>query len=106
MEPLNFQNQMQNDQISKAIPWNPWHGCHKCSPGCQNCFVFNMDKRYGRDTSVITKGKTTYELKEKIVPQVRLSSFVFPLIFFLKKLMNGVKVFGKPSIDAGTVSLF
>ena len=20
---------MQNDQVGKAIPWNPWHGCEK-----------------------------------------------------------------------------
>ncbi|MBQ8576638.1 MAG: DUF5131 family protein [Clostridia bacterium] len=53
---------MQNDAIEKAIPWNPWHGCKKVSPGCKNCFVYKMDKRYGRDTTVITKGKTTYEL--------------------------------------------
>lgn len=97
---------MQNDQISKAIPWNPWHGCHKCSPGCQNCFVFNMDKRYGRDTSVITKGKTTYELKEKNCPAGSLVKLCFSSDFFLKKLMNGVEAFGKPSTDAGTVSLF
>ena len=43
---------MQNTQIEKAIPWNPWHGCKKVSPGCKNCFVYKMDKRYGRDTTV------------------------------------------------------
>lgn len=20
--------------------WNPWHGCHKISPGCKNCYMF------------------------------------------------------------------
>ncbi|MER2143167.1 MAG: DUF5131 family protein [Eubacteriales bacterium] len=20
--------------------WNPWHGCRKCSEGCQNCYVY------------------------------------------------------------------
>ena len=51
---------MQNNEIAKAIAWNPWHGCKKVSPGCRNCFVYKMDKRYGRDTTVISKGKTTY----------------------------------------------
>lgn len=23
---------MQNAEIEKAIPWNPWHGCKKVSP--------------------------------------------------------------------------
>ena len=31
---------MQNIEIEKAIPWNPWHGCKKVSPGCKNCFVY------------------------------------------------------------------
>ena len=30
---------MQNVDVDKAIPWNPWHGCKKASPGCKNCFV-------------------------------------------------------------------
>ena len=38
--------------------WNPWHGCHKTSPGCKNCYVFRMDARFNRDPSVI--GKTGY----------------------------------------------
>ena len=59
---------MQNDQVGKAIPWNPWHGCKKVSPGCKNCFVYKQDRRYGRDTTKIEKGKTTYELKDKDVP--------------------------------------
>ena len=46
---------MQNIEIEKAISWNPWHGCKKVSPGCKNCFVYKMDKRYGRDTTKIEK---------------------------------------------------
>ena len=36
---------MQNAEIEKASPWNPWHGCKKASPGCKNCFVYKMDKQ-------------------------------------------------------------
>jgi protein gp37 len=35
-----------------AISWtdatfNPWHGCTKVSPGCDNCYAETQDKRYG-----------------------------------------------------------
>ncbi len=38
--------------------WRPWHGCRKCSPGCQNCYVYRGDERYGRDASQV---RTTRE---------------------------------------------
>lgn len=27
--------------------WNPWHGCHKCSPGCVNCYMYALDAMRG-----------------------------------------------------------
>lgn len=42
--------------------WNPWHGCHKCSPGCLNCYVYYFDQKRGRDASVVTKSKTFFDL--------------------------------------------
>ena len=38
--------------ILKMIAWNPWHGCRKFSEGCLNCYVYRMDKMYGRDPSI------------------------------------------------------
>lgn len=35
--------------------WNPWHGCRKLSPGCQNCYVYRIDARHGRDSRQIAK---------------------------------------------------
>lgn len=35
--------------------WNPWHGCHKISPGCVNCYVYRRDESIGKDASIITK---------------------------------------------------
>lgn len=35
--------------------WNPWHGCHKISPGCQNCYVYRTDSRYDKDSSIVTR---------------------------------------------------
>lgn len=37
--------------------WNPWHGCHKLSAGCQNCYVYRMDHNHGRDASIVTRLK-------------------------------------------------
>ena len=35
--------------------WNPWHDCHKVSPGCVNCYVYRRDVQFGKDSSVVTK---------------------------------------------------
>lgn len=45
--------------------WNPWHGCHKCSPGCLNCYVYYLDKKRGIDSTIITKSKTNFNLPLK-----------------------------------------
>ena len=49
-----------NDKI-----WNPWHGCHKCSEGCQNCYTYFLDKRYGRDINEVVKNKSDFNLPIK-----------------------------------------
>ncbi|NCB50933.1 MAG: DUF5131 family protein [Clostridia bacterium] len=36
-----------------ATNWNPWHGCHKLSEGCLNCYVYRMDERHERDASEV-----------------------------------------------------
>lgn len=40
-----------------SITWNPWHGCHKKSEGCVNCYMFRIDERHGRDSSKVEKTK-------------------------------------------------
>lgn len=35
--------------------WNPWHGCQKISPGCQNCYVYRRDGQFGKDSSLVAK---------------------------------------------------
>lgn len=37
--------------------WSPWHGCHKLSAGCQNCYVYRIDERNGKKSSVVEKTK-------------------------------------------------
>lgn len=41
--------------------WNPWHGCHKFSEGCRNCFVHVLDAKRGTDTSKIVKSPTMFD---------------------------------------------
>ena len=41
--------------------WNPWHGCHKTSPGCANCYVYRGDARRGLDASQVHRTKS-YDL--------------------------------------------
>ncbi len=35
--------------------WNPWHGCHKISAGCLNCYVYRRDESVGRDASAVAR---------------------------------------------------
>ena len=35
--------------------WNPWRGCHKCSEGCQYCYIHKGEERRGIDTNNIVK---------------------------------------------------
>lgn len=40
--------------------WNPWHGCIKCSPGCEHCYMYFLDrKRADRDGSEIKRNGNT-----------------------------------------------
>lgn len=40
-----------------SFGWNPWHGCHKLSPGCAHCYVYRIDQAHGKDPSKIEKNK-------------------------------------------------
>lgn len=51
--------------IMNKLMWSPWHGCHKCSPGCLNCYVYYLDKLRDKDASIITKNKTNFNLPLK-----------------------------------------
>jgi protein gp37 len=35
--------------------WNPWHGCFKKSPGCQNCYMYFLDRKRGQNGSKVYK---------------------------------------------------
>ena len=42
------------------VNWNPWHGCHKLSAGCLNCYVYRSDARHARDSSIVEKTNDFY----------------------------------------------
>jgi len=37
------------------ITYNCWHGCHKKSEGCLNCYVYRRDNSIGKDSNIISK---------------------------------------------------
>ncbi len=37
------------------IIWNPWHGCHKVSEGCEHCYMYFLDGKRGIDTSQVVR---------------------------------------------------
>lgn len=41
--------------------WNPWHGCHKYSEGCKNCFMYVLDERRGLNPSKVVKSETMFD---------------------------------------------
>lgn len=44
------------------VTWNPWHGCHKLSEGCKNCYVYRIDARCERDASRVTQNDASFFL--------------------------------------------
>lgn len=68
--------------------WNPWHGCHKISEGCEHCYMYFLDGKRGIDTSIVTKTanfnlpiqldrKGNYKLKSGMQIYVCLSTDFF-----------------------------
>ena len=40
--------------------WNPWHGCVKCSEGCQNCYMYFLDRMRNQNGAEIYKTKSGF----------------------------------------------
>lgn len=56
--------------------WNPWHGCKKCSEGCQNCYVYYLDGMRGRNGADVYRTKTgfRYPLSKNRTGKYRIQS--------------------------------
>ena len=46
--------------------WNPWHGCVKCSEGCQHCYMYFLDRVRDKSGADIYRTKTgfTYPIQK------------------------------------------
>ena len=40
--------------------WNPWHGCVKCSEGCQHCYMYFLDGMRNRSGADIYRTKAGF----------------------------------------------
>lgn len=47
--------QLSETTQTNSIVWNPWHGCHKKSEGCLNCYMYRIDEQHERNPSVVQK---------------------------------------------------
>lgn len=55
--------------------WNPWHGCHRVSPGCENCYMYFLDEKRGQRGSRIYRTKNfDYPLQRTHTGQYRIQS--------------------------------
>lgn len=53
---------MLMEKRKQSHMWNPWHGCHKTSPGCQNCYVYHQDKEFNKDSSIVQKSISNFNM--------------------------------------------
>ncbi len=56
--------------------WNPWHGCRKCSEGCENCYMYYLDAVHGNGDSSEVKltSSLTYPLSRTRDGKYRIKS--------------------------------
>lgn len=40
--------------------WNPWHGCRKCSEGCENCYMYYLDSLRDKNGADIYRTRTGF----------------------------------------------
>lgn len=46
--------------------WNPWHGCVKASEGCENCYMYYLDRMRNADGRIVYKTNNfDYPLQRK-----------------------------------------
>lgn len=70
--------------------WNPWHGCHKLSAGCKNCYVYRIDGKHGKDSTVVSRTQNfTFPVKrsrhgEYKIPAGEVVYTCFSSDFFLE----------------------
>jgi len=54
------------EYFQKTTTWNPWHGCHRVSEGCRNCYMFLGNEARGVPGSdMVMLSKTQFDLPLK-----------------------------------------
>ena len=85
--------------MSSAL-WNPWHGCHKLSEGCRNCYVYRIDSRHEKDASeVIAACRERGVLVIKAKNKVRLLPPLNIPFELLKKAVTIIKEAAKECVQ-------
>lgn len=76
------------------VTWNPWHGCHKLSAGCRNCYVYRMDAKYEKESSIVAK-TSNYNLPVKKTRKkeykLKIDDYVYTCLtsdFFIEEADN------------------
>lgn len=55
--------------------WNPWHGCVKCSEGCENCYMYYLDgMRGGNGAEIRRTSNAVYPLSRDRKGRFRIQS--------------------------------
>ena len=56
--------------------WNPWHGCRKCSEGCENCYMYYLDGIHNNGDSSVVRltSSLTYPLSRLRDGKYRIKS--------------------------------
>ena len=55
--------------------WNPWHGCIKCSEGCENCYMYYIDAMRNKDGAEIYRtSNAAYPLSRDRKGQYKIQS--------------------------------
>lgn len=56
--------------------WNPWHGCIKKIEGCENCYMYYLDYKHGKNGSNIYKSNNNfyYPIKKKLNGEYQIKS--------------------------------
>ena len=47
------------------VNWNPWYGCHKCSEGCEHCYVETWNKLYDKEFNDVRYSSSNFRLPWK-----------------------------------------
>ena len=59
--PRSYYNNRYRKKVSFLHDiWNPWHGCVKCSEGCQNCYMYFLDRMRDQNGAEIYKTKSGF----------------------------------------------